>query len=74
MKDRTVHGAYPDVTLGGTQDIDGVGRGRWVPTIASEEYVGAVTRWYGVATAAMAYVFPNWGTWSTNGRGPIGLF
>ena len=74
VKDRTIQGAYPDVTLGGGQDIDSAGLGRWIPTIASEEYIGAVAQWYGVAAADMPYIFPNWTTWSTNGRGPIGLF
>ena len=74
VRDRTILGAYPDVTLGGTQDIDSAALGRWIPTIASEEYVGAVAQWYGVAAADLPYVFPNWATWSTNGRGPIGLF
>jgi uncharacterized protein (DUF1501 family) len=67
-----VYGRYPDQVFGGVEDvhIDG----RWIPSIAVEEYVGAIARWYGVAAADMAYVFPNWGTWSTNGRGPVPLF
>ena len=74
VRDRAIHGAYPDVTLGGGQDIDNAALGRWIPTLATEEYLGAVAQWYGVAAADMTYVFPNWATWSTNGRGPIPLF
>ena len=39
VKDQTVFGAYPDVTLGGVQDTDT--NGRWIPTTAVEEYIGA---------------------------------
>ncbi len=74
VKDRQVIGAYPDVTLGGSQDADNVGLGRWIPTIASHEYIGAVAQWYGVQSGDMPYVFPNWSTWTSNGRGPIPLF
>lgn len=74
VRDRTIQGAYPDVTLSGAQDIDSAGLGRWIPTLAQEEYIGAIAGWYGVAAADMPYVFPNWATWSTNGRGPIPLF
>ena len=74
VRDRTIHGAYPDVTLGGTADIDNVGLGRWIPGLAVEEYIGAVAQWYGVAAADLPYVFPNWATWTTNGRSPIPLF
>ena len=74
VADRTVHGAYPDVTLGGDQDIDAAALGRWIPTTAIEEYIGAIALWQGVAPADMPYVFPNWRTWSTAGRGPLALF
>ncbi len=74
LKPQAIHGAYPDVTLGGAQDIDNAALGRWIPTIAIEEYIGAIALWQGVAAGDMPYVFPNWTTWSTNGRGPIPLF
>ncbi|WCT72888.1 DUF1501 domain-containing protein [Sphingomonas naphthae] len=74
VKDRTLFGAYPDVTLGGTQDIDSAALGRWIPTTAMDEYIGAIASWYGVAASDMPYVFPNWATWTSGGRGPIGLF
>ena len=74
VRDQTIHGGYPDVTLGGAQDIDTTGLGRWIPTLATEEYLGAIALWYGVAPTDMPYVFPNWSTWSTGGRGPITLF
>jgi uncharacterized protein (DUF1501 family) len=67
-----IFGTYPDPVIGGTSDISN--EGRFVPALAQEEYLGAIARWHGVADADMPYVFPNWATWSTGGRGPIGLF
>ncbi len=67
-----IFGAYPDPVLGGATDVSS--EGRFVPAVAQEEYLGAIARWHGVADADMPYVFPNWSTWSTGGRGPIGLF
>ena len=67
-----VFGRYPDPTLGGADDISN--EGRFVPTMAQEEYLGAILKWHGVADGDLPYVVPNWGTWSTNGRGPIALY
>ncbi|HEX8302951.1 DUF1501 domain-containing protein [Sphingomonas sp.] len=67
-----IFGAYPDPVLGGVNDI--ASDGRFVPVVAQEEYIGAIARWHGVSDADMPYVFPNWSTWSTAGRGPLGLF
>jgi uncharacterized protein (DUF1501 family) len=67
-----IFGAYPDPVLGGATDVSS--EGRFVPAVAQEEYIGAIARWHGVSDADMPYVFPNWSTWSTGGRGPLGLF
>jgi uncharacterized protein (DUF1501 family) len=67
-----VLGRYPDQTLGGPDDI--ASDGRWLPSIAIEEYIGAIAQWHGVAPADMAYVFPNWATWNGGGRGPVPFF
>jgi uncharacterized protein (DUF1501 family) len=67
-----VIGRYPDQTLGGPDDINT--DGRWLPSIAIEEYIGSIALWHGVSTADMGYVFPNWATWSSGGRGPVPLF
>lgn len=67
-----VHGRYPDLTFGGNEDASN--DGRWIPSIATEEYVGAIAQWYGVSAADLPYVFPNWSTWNGGGRGPVPLF
>lgn len=72
LASRKVHGRYPDLTYGGPEDA--YNDGRWIPSIAVEEYVGAIAQWYGVAPADMPHVFPNWATWNGGGRGPVPLF
>ncbi|WP_184718759.1 DUF1501 domain-containing protein [Caulobacter sp.] len=67
-----VHGRYPDMTFGGSEDTSN--DGRWIPSIATEEYVGAIAQWYGVSPADMPYIFPNWANWNGGGRGPVPLF
>jgi hypothetical protein len=67
-----VHGRYPDVTFGGNEDSSN--DGRWIPSIATEEYIGAIAQWYGVSAADLPYVFPNWANWNGGGRGPVPLF
>ncbi len=67
-----IFGRYPDPVLGGADDI--TREGRFIPAVAQEEYLGAIARWHGVSDADMPYVFPNWSTWSTGGRGPLALF
>ncbi len=72
LASRKVHGRYPDMTFGGPEDA--YTDGRWIPSIAVEEYIGAIAQWYGVSAADMPYVFPNWSTWNGGGRGPAPLF
>jgi len=72
LASRKVHGRYPDTTFGGPEDANT--DGRWIPSIAVEEYIGAIAQWYGVSASDMPYVFPNWSTWNGGGRGPVPLF
>lgn len=72
VKNGTVFGTYPDVTLGGIQDVDV--NGRWLPTTAVEEYIAPIAKWFGIAAADLPYVFPNYATWTTSPRGLLPLF
>ena len=72
LRARQAHGIYPSTVLGGNDDISS--EGRFVPGIAQEEYLGAIAKWHGVVDGDLGYVLPNWSTWSTGGRAPLGLF
>ena len=72
LKPKTIYGRYPDLTLGGPEDA--MAEGRFIPSIAIEEYLSPIANWHGVAGADMAYVFPNWSTWNGGGRGPVPMF
>lgn len=72
LRPQTIHGAYPQLAFGTGDDAES--EGSWIPTIANEEYFGAVAKWFGVSDADMPYVFPNWGNWNGGGRGPVPLF
>jgi uncharacterized protein (DUF1501 family) len=63
-----VHGRYPNVAFGGPEDSSN--DGRWIPSIATEEYIGAIAQWYGVSAADLPYVFPNWSAGTAADEGP----
>ena len=67
-----VLGRYPDMALGGPDDI--ANDGRWIPSVSIEEYIGSIAMWHGVSSVDMPYVFPNWATWNGGGRGPVPFF
>jgi uncharacterized protein (DUF1501 family) len=50
---------FPVLQLGGPSDTDN--RGRWIPTVAVEQYAATLASWYGVAAADLPLVFPNIG-------------
>jgi uncharacterized protein (DUF1501 family) len=53
---------YPALQLGGPSDTDS--RGRWIPTVAVEQYAATLASWYGVGPADLPLVFPNIGRFS----------
>lgn len=62
---------YPNLTLGGPDDIDtGTNpRGRWLPTTSVEQYAATLSRWFGLADADLTAVFPNLANFPTNNLG-----
>lgn len=72
LKPQKIHGLYPRLEFGAGDDAEQ--EGTWIPTIANEEYFGAVAQWFGVASNKMDYVLPNWDTWKGGNRGPVPLF
>jgi uncharacterized protein (DUF1501 family) len=55
------YGSYPTLAANGPDDTDtgGGARGRWIPTIAVDQYAATLASWYGVGGADLAAVFPN---------------
>jgi uncharacterized protein (DUF1501 family) len=50
-------GTYPDLTLGGPDDV-GFG-GRFLPGTSVDSYFAELLRWFGVPAGSMSYVLPN---------------
>ena len=64
---------FPTLTIGaaGPDDTDsGTGaRGRWIPTTSVDQYAATLARWFGLAQADQAAVFPNIGNFSSSNLG-----
>ena len=56
------YGSYPDLTLGGVDDI-GVARweqqGRWLPSSSVDQYAATLLGWFGAQRAQLETVLPN---------------
>jgi uncharacterized protein (DUF1501 family) len=58
---------YPTLQLGGPDDTDN--RGRWIPTIAVDQYAATLASWYGLTAPDIATVFPNLTKFATSNLG-----
>jgi uncharacterized protein (DUF1501 family) len=58
---------FPTLQLSGPSDTDT--RGRWIPTVAVEQYAATLASWYGVAAADLPLVFPNIGRFDSTNLG-----
>jgi len=57
----TVYGQFPDLVLGGRDDCDHEKEGRFVPTIATDQYGATLLNWLGISSQGIARAFPNLG-------------
>lgn len=64
-----IYGSFPDLARATGQDVDS-NRGRWIPTIAVDQYASVVSKWFmsqgtsyvpGVTGANITDIFPNLG-------------
>ncbi len=56
-------GEVPPSVVDHDQDF---GRGRMIPTIATEQYAGALGRWFGLSDGQLADVLPRWSRFDRN--------
>jgi uncharacterized protein (DUF1501 family) len=65
------YGTFPTLALNGPDDADsGTGaRGRWIPTIAVDQYAATLAQWFGVSATDLPTVLPNIGRFATANLG-----
>jgi uncharacterized protein (DUF1501 family) len=62
VKGGATYGTYPDLTLGGPDDVGHESwerHGRWIPTTSVDQYAATLLGWMGVSDAQLATVLPN---------------
>jgi uncharacterized protein (DUF1501 family) len=62
---------FPTLAANGPDDTDegGNARGRWIPTVAIDQYGATLAYWVGVSNADLAAVFPNIGRFGQSNLG-----
>jgi uncharacterized protein (DUF1501 family) len=56
VKGGQIYNKLPTFAINGPDDT---GLGRWIPTVAVDQYSATLAKWFGVDTTNMAAVFPN---------------
>ncbi len=57
------YGNFPTLAVNGPDDTS---TGRWIPTIATDQYFATIASWFGVDPSNIPIVFPNIGRFSTS--------
>ena len=60
------YGTLPVLTVNGPDDTN---TGRWIPTIACDQYFATLASWFGVDSSNLSEVFPNLGRFSSSNLG-----
>ena len=60
---------FPDLVVGGVDDVSSDDRGRWIPATSVEQYAGTLARWFGVSSLDLPVVFPLIGNFTPNTLG-----
>jgi uncharacterized protein (DUF1501 family) len=64
-----LYGSMPTLALGGPDD-EGT-QGRWIPTIAVDQYAATLATWFGADSSALSTVLPNLSAFPSGGLGFI---
>ena len=62
VKGATTYGTYPDLVLGGDNDVGQSSwelQGRWIPTTAVDQYAATLLSWFGASDTQLDSVLPN---------------
>lgn len=62
-----LYGRYPDLTLGGPDDVST--NGRWLPEVSVDQYAATLARWLGVSASDLPLVLPNIGRFANSNIG-----
>ncbi len=66
VKGRATYGSLPTFAINGPDDT---GTGRWIPTLAVDQYSATLAKWFGLDNNEIAAVFPNLSRFSTSDLG-----
>jgi uncharacterized protein (DUF1501 family) len=69
VKGGSVYGTMPTLELSGPDDASNLGR--WIPTIAVDQFAATLATWFGADPTALAAVLPNLATFSPSTIGFI---
>lgn len=70
VKGGDIYGKFPTFQLGGPDDTDT--RGRWIPTLAIDQYGATLCQWFGIQPADLPKVFPNFTNFGSKTLGFLG--
>ncbi len=60
------YGRLPTFAINGPDDTS---TGRWIPTLAVDQYAATLAKWFGVSTGDLSSIFPNLSRFSTSDLG-----
>jgi len=70
VQGNAVYGTFPTLVLAGPDDADQ--NGRWIPTMALDQYAATLATWFGVSAANLPSIFPNLANFTTSNVGFMG--
>ncbi len=66
VKGGATYGRFPTLAVNGPDDTS---TGRWIPTLAVDQYAATIASWFGVDSSGINTVFPNLGRFSSSNLG-----